>query len=106
MIASPNWKLRFSKAEVIHHVACFSDHSPVELNLFYNVAQGPKPFRFIEAWTQDARCKSIIQDTWDDVFGASLGSRFYQRLQRTISSLTKWNKDILGNCQTCIYKLK
>lgn len=40
-----------------------SDHAPIKLNLFFQPHQGPKPFWFLEAWTCDLCCASVIDVT-------------------------------------------
>ncbi|XP_057775369.1 uncharacterized protein LOC130994338 [Salvia miltiorrhiza] len=73
-----------------------SDHCPILLST-KTVDWGPKPFRFINAWTSHPEFLPVVQNVWDEQNVEGWGwFVFKEKLKRTKFALKEWNKNCFG----------
>lgn len=97
---SPEWRLCYPQGAVLRYVAHRSDHSPIELNLFYDQYKGPKPFRYFDAWSRHPTCLRTIHTAWFHWDVPPYGMEYRCCVTRTMQALRKWNREVFGLCQT------
>ncbi|XP_057808418.1 uncharacterized protein LOC131022891 [Salvia miltiorrhiza] len=83
-----------------------SDHCPILLST-EDVDWGPKPFRFINAWTSHGEFLQVVQKVWEEqnLSGWSFFV-FKEKLKRVKLALKEWNKCTFGNIDHSIIALK
>ena len=104
-IASPSWRLSFPNASVFHLGAINSDHAPLLIDT--NPADDfcPRPFRFEAMWVRDLRCGGVIRKAWSTVVTGSHAFVLCRKQSITSKALSKWNKEVFGNCNLKIKEL-
>ncbi|CAL5336186.1 unnamed protein product [Camellia sinensis] len=74
-----------------------SDHCPVLL-MEDGRDWGPKPFRFINAWTSHPQFKKEVEKVWEEVQIQGWASfRIMIKLKRLRAYLRRWNMEVFGN---------
>ncbi|KAL7193818.1 hypothetical protein ACSBR2_025450 [Camellia fascicularis] len=74
-----------------------SDHCPVLL-MEDGRDWGPKPFRFINAWTFHPQFKNEVKEVWKEAQIRGWASfRILHKLRRLRTYLRRWNLEVFGN---------
>ncbi|XP_057811358.1 uncharacterized protein LOC131025575 [Salvia miltiorrhiza] len=83
-----------------------SDHCPILLST-KSVDWGPKPFRFLNAWTSHPDFLQVVKKVWKEtkVVGWSCFV-FKDKLKRLKQTLKEWNQSSFGNIDHIIRSLK
>lgn len=83
-----------------------SDHCPLVLDT--KVCDwGPKPFRFINAWTSHPDLKNFMENAWNGYSIPSWGGFILkEKLKLLKADLKRWNKDTFGVIENIIENLK
>lgn len=89
-----------SNATVTHLTAIQSNHRPILLHLDPPIGNMPKPFKFESMWTLHPDTGLIIQHVWH------ISKPFTSKLKDTKVAPKKWNKEVFGQLQSKISKLK
>ncbi|XP_060670431.1 uncharacterized protein LOC107411957 [Ziziphus jujuba] len=106
VLASPDWRILFPQAGVIHLPPAGSDHLPLKLTMTQDHPTTPRPFRFLEVWTRDPSCESIIKEAWSSSSHNRSRTSLRFKLSNTARALKRWNKDNFGFCHTKINDLE
>nr|XP_048324609.1 uncharacterized protein LOC107411957 [Ziziphus jujuba var. spinosa] len=91
---------------VIHLPPAGSDHLPLKLTMTQDHPTTPRPFRFLEVWTQDPSYESIIKEAWSSSSHNRSRTSLGFKLSNTARALKRWNKDNFGFCHTKINGLE
>lgn len=91
---------------MLHLSSDSSDHAPIQLHLVLDHRPRPKPFRFIEAWTCDLRCKTIVSEAWFGVDSKVRVASVRYKIHSTILALKKWNQEVFGFCHNEVKELE
>ncbi|XP_028116486.1 uncharacterized protein LOC114314230 [Camellia sinensis] len=66
---------------------------------------GPKPFRFINAWTIHPSFPSLLEKVWQEArINGRAGYVLFQKLKLLKVELKKWNSKVFGNLSTKLKK--
>ena len=104
-ISSPDWRLKFPNANVLHLGTINSDHAPLLIDTNPTEESAPRPFWFEAMWSRDPKCGAVIKQAWNsEVYGSHAFILCRKQFHTTIA-LKKWNKDVFGHCQTKIKEL-
>nr|XP_048336943.1 uncharacterized protein LOC107411956 [Ziziphus jujuba var. spinosa] len=106
VLASPDWRILFPQAGVIHLPPAGSNHLPLKLTMTQDHPTTPRPFRFLEVWTRDPSCESIIKEAWSSSSHNRPRTSLGFKLSNTTRALKRWNKDNFGFCHTKINDLE
>jgi hypothetical protein len=104
-ISSPEWRLKFPNANVLHLGAINSDHAPLLIDTNPTEESAPRPFRFEAMWSKDPRCGDVIKQAWNSEVYGSHAFILCRKQFHTATTLKKWNRDVFGHCQTKIKEL-
>ncbi|XP_028103519.1 uncharacterized protein LOC114302671 [Camellia sinensis] len=82
-----------------------SDHSPLLL-MEDERDRGPRPFRYINAWTLHPKFLPFVEKWWREhqVEGWA-GFRLFQKLKELKITLKQWNSEVFGNINTKLKKV-
>ncbi|XP_028059412.1 uncharacterized protein LOC114263116 [Camellia sinensis] len=95
-LLSPEWLARY-KLKLWGLPKTISDHCPLLL-MEDGRDWGPKPFRFLNAWTLHPTLDSMVESNWGDLqLYDSAGSILKRKLQSLKLALKKWNQETYGN---------
>ncbi|KAK9289093.1 hypothetical protein L1049_017564 [Liquidambar formosana] len=75
-----------------------SNHHPLLLVATHNSFSGPRPFRFIDAWTYHSSFMKIVSDCWKSTI--AYGCPMFilrEKLKRLKLCLKAWNKEVFGH---------
>lgn len=73
-----------------------SDHCPVILKVDAR-DWGPKPFRFLNAWTLHPNFKQMVKECWESsIIQGWAGFRVARKLKGLKRALKSWNKEVFG----------
>nr|XP_048317975.1 uncharacterized protein LOC125418473 [Ziziphus jujuba var. spinosa] len=106
VIASPNWHITFSQAEVCHLPSIGSDHMPVQLFLKREHPVLYRPFLFIEAWISDPSYEKVITESWFKSYRNDQRTPIWVKINSTAKALRCWNKNCFGFCQSRLHNLE
>ncbi|XP_028066189.1 uncharacterized protein LOC114269125 [Camellia sinensis] len=74
-----------------------SDHCPILL-MVDNRDWGPKPFRFLNAWTSHPKFLNVVKRAWNQsVHLGWAGHRIFMKLKDVKSALKQWNIEEFGD---------
>ncbi|VFQ96158.1 unnamed protein product [Cuscuta campestris] len=82
----------------LKHLSKFnSDHKPLLVHCSKSTPTGPKPFRFLNAWTLHDTFHSMVQKTWGNLptIGGMRG--LANKLSSLKAALKTWNKETFGD---------
>ncbi|KAJ1387751.1 Ribonuclease H-like superfamily [Sesbania bispinosa] len=66
VLVNQTWRLSYPEAYVEMLPRCFSDHSPLLVRLRGSSNErGPRPFRFLAAWTSHPGYKMVVEGAWN-----------------------------------------
>lgn len=83
-----------------------SDHCPIVLKDDPR-DWGPKPFRFINAWTLHPKFGSVVKEFWEKfVILGWAGFKVAGKLKGLKEVLKVWNREVFGNVQECIKEVE
>ncbi|XP_057811339.1 uncharacterized protein LOC131025560 [Salvia miltiorrhiza] len=83
-----------------------SDHCPILMETKF-VDWGPKPFRFINAWTSHPDFARIVSESWNKEGISGWSSYVYkEKLKRLKTDLKCWNRNCFGLIEENIAKLR
>ena len=95
----------FPKATVFHLSAINSDHAPLLIDTNPSEDYCPHPFRFEAIWVRDPRYGGIIRKAWNSMVEGSHTYVLYRKQKLTTKALNKWNREVLGYCNSMIKEL-
>ncbi|KAK3041616.1 hypothetical protein RJ639_001426 [Escallonia herrerae] len=99
------WRILFPDVTVTHLPGKSSDHLPILIRTHkYNIL-GPKPFRFVAAWTRDTTSYWIIKSAWRQSVMGSDAEILSQKTANTSHALQRWNVSHFGHIQTRLKNL-
>ena len=109
-VASPNWCTRFPGYKVISGEHGHLDHQP--LIIYVDGAfRWPQPCvhginrRFEAQWLVEENCEEIVKNAW--AAAEAKGDKEFMSIIRSVSQdLHDWNKNVLGDLQERIKKIK
>jgi len=109
-IADEDWRAKFPNFKVINGEPRHSDHRPVIVVLENPPTEprggaSPRPFRFEAGWIQEEQCAAIIENTWKLTTECRAG-RVGDAVREVASELWDWSKNILGDVEKRIKRLK
>lgn len=93
-LASPEWRLLYSGAHVLHLPAINSDHAPLLLSLFQEPKSSKPMFRFEAMWLKDPAFLNIIGHKWH---GLSASDELPLKLKLLRHFLYKWGQHNFSN---------
>ncbi len=105
-VANVEWKRLFPKATIKHLPMLSSNHAPLVINSHEDIPNGPKPFRFEEAWTRDSNCSMVIKKSWVDRSRSPPQQSLFIRIKNVKVQLKWWNKFVFGSIQSRVTKVK
>ncbi|XP_057453712.1 uncharacterized protein LOC130745452 [Lotus japonicus] len=78
-----------------------SDHCPILLRRVFQ-DWGPKSFRVLNYWLEDARLPVFVENVWSNlqVHGWSSGLVLKEKLKRLRLALKQWNFEVFGDLRT------
>jgi hypothetical protein len=109
-VANTEWRNLFPGYEVRHGDQQHSDHMPIIVkldgeNTSHIVGQNKHTFRFEAQWLNEEGCAELVEKAWAESFGA--GSQTVgEGLQDVSKVLDNWNRNVLGDLDTGIKKVK
>ena len=109
-VANPQWCMRFPGYKVRNGCPEHSDHRPVILDV-HGAAQRRRPppnnlnKRFEARWLLEEDCEQLVTEAWEDATRKGNG-RVMERLKCVSRSLDKWSREVLGDLQKRIKKLR
>ena len=109
-VASPNWCARFPGYKVISGEHGNSDHQPLIIQVD-GAFRRPQPCvhginrRFEAQWLVEENCEEIVKNAW--AAAEAKGDKEFMSIIRSVSQdLHDWNKNVLGDLQERIKKIK
>lgn len=82
-----------------------SDHTPLLFKAENDIISGPKPFRFLSAWTFHQNFEELVTLSWSKpVLSSCPMVSFQLKLKQLKSDLKTWNKEVFGNIQEMVSK--
>uniref|UniRef100_A0A803Q9B7 Endonuclease/exonuclease/phosphatase domain-containing protein n=1 Tax=Cannabis sativa TaxID=3483 RepID=A0A803Q9B7_CANSA len=106
VIGDTSWIMSFPKAGVRTLPIKDSDHAPILLDLLFDRERFFTPFRFLDAWTRDPRCREVIQKAWELVVTGTRSFQLMSRLKESRKLLSKWNREVFGFCKAKLSMLE
>ncbi|KAK9757312.1 hypothetical protein RND81_01G155500 [Saponaria officinalis] len=89
--ASDDWFAKFPDVGVTHYPIQFSDHAPIEVNVFLNDFKWRRPHK-IEAWNLEMNeCLDIIKKGWSAKIKGSVDERYLRKISWTRKRLKGWS---------------
>ncbi|XP_077214040.1 uncharacterized protein LOC143848865 [Tasmannia lanceolata] len=73
-----------------------SDHCPITIALNPHTPQGPKPFRFLHMWLEDASLYPIVERAWATEIIGNPMYQFTQKLKIVKNHIRAWNENVFG----------
>lgn len=104
-IANISWRLAFPRDNIAHLSAIHSNHTPILLDANPDDNFTHRPFRFETSWVRDNGCYSVVEKAWIENVSGSAMVKLCKKQDATRDALTKWNKEVFGNCQNSINEL-
>ncbi|XP_028074640.1 uncharacterized protein LOC114277023 [Camellia sinensis] len=99
IMLSPEWLISF-KLKLWGLPRLLSDHCPLLIRKDER-DWGPKPFKFINAWTLHPNFPSFVENTWKETtVRGGPGQALLQKLKLLKLALKKWNSEVFGNIST------
>ncbi|VFQ62046.1 unnamed protein product [Cuscuta campestris] len=97
VFVNPPMLQHFESITLQHLSKTGSDHCPLLLKCSTFKEDGPKPFRYINAWANNSSFLPLIDKFWNDNpnYGGMLG--LHQKFKRLKVVLKAWNKESFGN---------
>ncbi|XP_028104621.1 uncharacterized protein LOC114303668 [Camellia sinensis] len=78
----------------------WSDHCPILL-MEDDREWGPKPFRFLNAWSLHPQFKSLVDNTWaETIVQGWVGFKCLRKLKALKLVLKQWNIEVFGNVES------
>jgi hypothetical protein len=96
-LATPSWVYLHPEFSLVHLPGHNSDHNPITLNTNTSSSFLPRPFRFEEFWSLDPSCGQVIETAWQKFIPFLLAISLPKKLNKTKSTLLKWNSLHFGN---------
>ncbi|VFQ82606.1 unnamed protein product [Cuscuta campestris] len=82
----------------LKHLSKFnSDHKPLLVHCSKTTPTGPRPFRFLNAWTLHDTFHSMVQKTWDNLPTIEGMRGLANKLSSLKAALKTWNKETFGD---------
>nr|XP_023924361.1 uncharacterized protein LOC112035761 [Quercus suber] len=92
VFVNPSWCLLYPEARVVHLTRCYSDHSPVMLEVLpRTITRRNRPFKFQTCWLMDPTFPRIVTQAW----GQALS--LVDAIEKFTKDATTWNKMQFGN---------
>ena len=92
VFVNPSWCLLHPKARVIHLTRCYSDHSPVMLEVLLRIITWRnRPFKFQTYWLTDPTFPRIVTQAWGQAHSLA------DALENFTKDAITWNKMQFGN---------
>ncbi|XP_039173599.1 uncharacterized protein LOC104430535 [Eucalyptus grandis] len=101
---SLQWRVTYPEAECIALSAIGSDHTPLLISLAQPKRRKRKQFKYEAYWTDDAECKTIVRDTWNELALHDLN--VMEKLQQVQQQLIQRSKSKFGHAKKRITWLK
>ena len=96
-----DWINYFNGTRVLQLVESTSDHCA--LLIADSIAVQPskkRRFHFEEMWTKKEEWREIIKNAWEGCLHQGTPESISSGLQNCAADLARWNKSILGTCQS------
>ncbi|XP_057803588.1 uncharacterized protein LOC131018916 [Salvia miltiorrhiza] len=105
-LVNDKWLDYWSHSKVRGLQRSVSDHVPILLET-KAVFWGPKPFRFLNAWTNHQSFEQVVRESWQKsgITGWSCYV-FKEKMKRLKEDLRKWNKSTFGHVEENVIQLK
>uniref|UniRef100_A0A7N0TYK2 Endonuclease/exonuclease/phosphatase domain-containing protein n=1 Tax=Kalanchoe fedtschenkoi TaxID=63787 RepID=A0A7N0TYK2_KALFE len=95
-LVNGSFMAQFPGVSVTHLDRSISDHAPLLLQL--DPIQKPTyKFTYLRMWKSHATFQGTVARIWADKISCNPIQNFLQKLKKTASSLTAWNRAIFGN---------
>lgn len=105
-LVNNEWLEQWPSASLKGLLRSISDHCPILLGSTVR-NWGPKPFRFINAWTSHPQFKNFVESTWKSYQVQGWGGFVIkEKLKLLKEDLKKWNHEVFGNIDKKIGELK
>jgi exonuclease III len=109
-VANPEWCARFPNYRVVNGCPEHSDHRPVILTIDETYKRcNPRPNllnkRFEARWLLEEDCENVVNSAWEDANSRG-ASNTMQYLKSVSKYLHTWSRDVLGDLQQRIKKLR
>lgn len=92
VLVSPEWRLKFDRAQVRHLFAVGSDHAAMLLDTNPPKFSGPRQFRFDSRWVDDSESYDIVRRGWQSVKRGSKMFEVFQKVKNCRNELRCWSK--------------
>ncbi|RAL48668.1 hypothetical protein DM860_000988 [Cuscuta australis] len=87
----------YSETYLYHLGRTSSDHKPLLLDCISHNFSGPKPFRFINAWTLDDSFHGMVTDAWNSITTGRGMRGLATKLKHLKKCIKDWNHNHFGN---------
>lgn len=101
-LCNEEWRRSFPDGHVLHCAHGYSDHCPLLLSTMNTRVErlGDRPFRFQAAWFTHGEFKQFVQSNRPQ------DGSLLQQLTKFTQSLQQWNKEVFGNINQRMNKLR
>ncbi|XP_077219768.1 uncharacterized protein LOC143853958 [Tasmannia lanceolata] len=96
VLVNASWMQTHSNSFAKYKYPGISDHSPLVLSLAPAESQGPKPFKFMNAWLDDVSLYLIVEKAWAINVQGNPMYRLVQKLKEVRKDISIWKKDVFG----------
>uniref|UniRef100_A0A803QQJ3 Reverse transcriptase domain-containing protein n=1 Tax=Cannabis sativa TaxID=3483 RepID=A0A803QQJ3_CANSA len=104
-IGSFDWTSEFPQAGVLNFPITISDHAPILLDTAMFKNKGYIPFRFYEAWSNEASCREEICKVWKKENQENTRS-LMRNFDSIRKALQRWKKEKVGDLDQLICSLE
>jgi len=103
VLCSENWLESWPFSQYVVLPRTVSDHSPLVISCLRNLHTGPKPFRFLSMWTNNADFKSLVSNAWNaqPFYGCPMYV-LTQKLKNLKKIFKEWNSKTFGNIHEAV----
>nr|XP_023924931.1 uncharacterized protein LOC112036353 [Quercus suber] len=92
VFVNPSWCLLYPEARVVHLTRCYSDHSPMMLEVLPRIITGRnRPFKFHTCWLTDPTFPRIVTQAWGQAHSLA------DAIEKFTKDATTWNMMQFGN---------
>ncbi|XP_027060834.1 uncharacterized protein [Coffea arabica] len=102
MLINGAWAEGSSVISVVHLPRHPSDHAPLKVSFSSRLDNGPRPFRFLNAWTSQPRLLEVIRGAWEPTTQGSPLRVLCSKLLATRRAIQHWNKLHFGNIGSAV----
>ncbi|XP_059630689.1 uncharacterized protein LOC132273684 [Cornus florida] len=96
-LINEEWGQVFPNSHIMLTPHLTSDHWGLKMMFPLQIAEGPKPFRFLCVWNQQPIVKDMIVEVWKTKTSGDPIKRLLYKLKLTKQAIKDWNKNKFGS---------